>query len=83
MLEHMTGGRFHSAHHLVVPPDGVGTKERFSSALFVHARSDFMFEGHDNEDRYPYMTAGELLLKRLEEIGLAKKVARGELGLES
>lgn len=50
---------------------------RYFAALFIHVRSDVVLEPNERylEDAtrhlYPPTTAGELLLKRFKEIGLA------------
>ena len=78
MLQYTTGGEFHSAIHKVDPAKGEG---RYSTALFGHAKSTVDLKPADqweaNPDKYPSLTAGAFLYKRLEEIGLAKKKAKG------
>ena len=78
MLQYTTGGQFHSAIHKVDAPQ---TKDRYSTALFGHARSTVDLkpaeQWHADPEKYPSLTAGEFLYKRLDEIGLAKQQARG------
>jgi isopenicillin N synthase-like dioxygenase len=78
MLQYTTGGEFHSAIHKVDPAKGEG---RYSTALFGHARSTVDLKPADqweaDPQKYPSLTAGAFLYRRLEEIGLAKKEARG------
>ncbi len=69
MLEYLTAKQFISAWHEVRSPDHPTQEGRLSAALFIHARSDAVFDsGHP---KFPPIIAGELLLKRLKEIGLA------------
>lgn len=77
MLEYLTGGYLRSAMHEVRAPQEPTAEGRYSAALFIHARSNVVLEPNERylEDAtrhlYPPTTAGELLLKRLKEIGLA------------
>ncbi len=80
MLQYLTGGYFLSAEHKVDAPTETTTEGRFSSALFIHARSNFTFQVDHKlttaPQNYPEITAEQFLYKRLQEIGLAKKEAR-------
>ena len=82
MLEYMTGGYFRSARHRVDAPKGGTTTGRYSSALFIHARSNYEFQVDrrlaDDPAQYPPITAENLLYSRLQAIGLAKQEAREE-----
>lgn len=69
MLQYLTGGDFVSAWHEVRAPNHSTNVGRFSAALFIHARSDVMFD--PGKPTFPSITADEFLLKRLREIGLA------------
>lgn len=80
MLQYLTRGYFLSAVHEVRAPESPTDEGRYSAALFVHARSDVLLEPDMQEVHftpgrvrvpYPPITAGELLRKRLREIGLA------------
>jgi isopenicillin N synthase-like dioxygenase len=81
MLQHVTGGYFLSAQHKVHSPIATseGDKGRYSSALFVHPAPDVLLEPipefTKNPDSYKPITAGDFLMKRLAEIGLASKQA--------
>lgn len=70
MLDYLTGGYLTSAAHEVRAPDHPTKEGRYSAALFIHARSDMLFE--PGIDGYPTITAYELLQKRLKEISLAQ-----------
>lgn len=76
MLQYTTGGYFHSAIHKVDAPTGEG---RYSTALFVHARSTVDLRPAErwsaDPDDHGSLTAAEFLYRRLDEIGLAKKEA--------
>jgi isopenicillin N synthase-like dioxygenase len=82
MLQYMTGGYFLSAQHKVDAPTEPTTEGRYSSALFIHARSNFTFQVDrrlaENPAQFPEITAESYLYKRLQEIGLAKKQAGGK-----
>lgn len=74
MLDYDTGGYFISAAHEVRAPEQTMMEGRFSLALFIHARSDFLFQPQVDEGlrlTYPPITAHDLLLQRLKAIGLA------------
>jgi isopenicillin N synthase-like dioxygenase len=79
MLQYTTGGEFHSAVHKVDPSRGEG---RYSTALFGHARSSVNLQPapqwEADPEKYPSLTAGDFLHKRLKEIGLAKQKAKDE-----
>ncbi len=73
MLQYVTGGHFLSAWHEVRAPDHSTEKGRISAALFIHARSDFLFEPFVDEsqkEEYPAITSYEILIKRLRDLGL-------------
>ncbi len=76
MLQNITNGLFKSTTHRVVNPDN-SREERFSMPFFAHPRSEcdltplsscVQISGGDV--KYPKITAGEYLAKRLREIGL-------------
>lgn len=69
MLQYLTAREFVSAWHEVRAPEHPTVEGRLSAALFIHARSDVVFD--PGNKRFPPITAGDLLLKRLKEIGLA------------
>ncbi len=71
MLQHHTAGRFRSAVHEVRPPAEGTTEPRLSSALFVHARPEVRLNPYPQNNRFPTITAGDYLTKRLQAIGLA------------
>lgn len=73
MLQYLIGGYFLSATHEVRAPQEPDEDGRYSAALFIHARSDVLLKppSESQKDLYPPITAGELLRKRLREIGLA------------
>ncbi len=77
MLQNVTNGLFKSTTHRVVNPRD-DASERFSMPCFIHARSEIdltplttCVERTGGTARYPSITAGEYLLRRLAEIGLA------------
>jgi len=77
MLQNVTNGLFKSTTHRVVNPSDA-SKERFSIPCFVHAQVDVDLSPlpgcvarTGGVARYPSVTAGEYLLQRLREIGLA------------
>ena len=76
MLQNITNGLFKSTTHRVVNPDN-SREERFSMPFFAHPRSECdltplpqCIELAGGEVRYPKITAGAYLEKRLREIGL-------------
>ena len=77
MLQNVTNGLFKSTTHRVVNPSDA-SKERFSIPCFVHAQVAVdltplpsCVARTGGVARYPSVTAGEYLLQRLREIGLA------------
>ena len=77
MLQNVTNGLFKSTTHRVVNPSDA-SKERFSIPCFVHAQTEVdltplpsCIARTGGVARYPSVTAGEYLLQRLREIGLA------------
>lgn len=77
MLQNVTNGIYKSTTHRVVNPADA-TSERFSMPCFVHARREVdltplpsCVARTGGEARYPRVTAGEYLIQRLREIGLA------------
>ncbi len=77
MLQNVTNGLFKSTTHRVVNPSDA-SKERFSIPCFVHAQTEVdltplpsCVARTGGVARYPSVTAGEYLLQRLREIGLA------------
>lgn len=76
MLQNLTNGVLRSTTHRVVNPDSSRAR-RFSMPFFVHPRSEVSLAPlaacveQVGEKRYPDITAGEYLLQRLREIGLA------------
>lgn len=77
MLQNVTNGFFKSTTHRVINPQD-NRSRRFSMPFFVHARSDVplnplpsCIEKMEGRKRYPDITAGAYLQKRLVEIGLA------------
>ena len=71
MLQHHTAGRFRSAVHEVRPPMEGSVEGRLSAALFIHARPDTVLNPEPKGGRFPSITAGDYLRKRLAAIGLA------------
>lgn len=76
MLQNATNGLFKSTTHRVVNP-GDSTSERFSMPCFIHARPEVDLSplpsciAHTGGTaRFPQITAGEYLARRLREIGL-------------
>lgn len=76
MLQNITNGVYKSTTHRVVNPDN-SRERRFSMPYFVHPRSEAplnplpsCIRKLNNEKKYPDITAGEYLTKRLREIGL-------------
>ena len=76
MLQNLTNGFYKATTHRVVNPDN-SKDPRFSMPFFVHARSEVdlnplqsCIEKTGGEKKYPDITAGEYLHKRLVEIGL-------------
>lgn len=79
MLDRMTNNKMKSTIHRVVNPTKEKMKEsRYSVPFFMHARPETDLSCLEScvSDKYPKMyddtTAGEFLLERLREIGLAK-----------
>ncbi len=77
MLQNLTNGVVKSTTHRVVNPDNSRSR-RFSMPFFVHPRSEVdltplpgCVARCGGEQAYPAITAGEYLLQRLREIGLA------------
>jgi len=77
MLQNATNGLYKSTTHRVVNPRD-GASERFSIPCFVHARPDVdlaplpsCVARTGGVARYPSVTAGDYLVQRLREIGLA------------
>lgn len=76
MLQNLTNGVMRSTTHRVVNPDS-SRDRRFSMPFFVHPRSEVSLAPLPScveqvgEKRFPDITAGEYLLQRLREIGLA------------
>ena len=71
MLQHHTAGRFRSAVHEVRAPKEGTNEGRLSAALFIHARPDTVLNPEPKGGRFPSITAGDYLIKRLAAIGLA------------
>lgn len=78
MLQNLTNGVLRSTTHRVVNPDN-SRERRFSMPFFVHPRSEVDLSplakcvSRVGEKKFPAITAGEYLDKRLKEIGLAAK----------
>jgi isopenicillin N synthase-like dioxygenase len=77
MLQNVTNGLYKSTTHRVVNP-AVSASERFSMPCFVHARLDVdlsplpsCVERTGEVAKYPRISAGDYLMMRLREIGLA------------
>lgn len=77
MLQNLTNGLLRSTTHRVVNPDN-SRERRFSMPFFVHPRPEVPLDPLPScvartggEEKYPRWTAGEYLLQRLKEIGLA------------
>lgn len=77
MMQQLTNGLLRSTTHRVVNPDN-GRSRRFSMPFFVHPRPEVdltplasCVERTGGERTYREITAGEYLLERLREIGLA------------
>ena len=77
MNQNLTNGLLRSTTHRVTNPDN-HRERRFSMPFFVHPRSEVdltplpgCVERTGGERRYPAITAGDYLLQRLREIGLA------------
>lgn len=78
MLQNLTNGQLRSTKHRVVNPDDCRSS-RLSLPFFMHPRKPVdltplprCVARTGNEQRFPSITAGEYLTKRLQEIGLAK-----------
>lgn len=77
MLQNLTNGVLRSTIHRVVNPDN-SRERRFSMPFFCHPRPEVPLNPlpgciarSGGEQRYPNITAGEYLMQRLREIGLA------------
>jgi isopenicillin N synthase-like dioxygenase len=77
MLQQVTNGLFKSTTHRVVNPDNSRSR-RFSMPFFVHPRSQVdltplasCIDRTGGVQKFPPITAGDYLLQRLREIGLA------------
>jgi isopenicillin N synthase-like dioxygenase len=77
MLQNITNGYFKSTTHRVVNPDN-SRERRFSMPFFIHPESSAdltplneCIEVTGGEKKFPNITAGEYLQKRLKEIGLS------------
>lgn len=77
MLQNLTNGLLRSTTHRVVNPDN-SRERRFSMPFFVHPRAKVRLDPlpgcvarTGGKEKYPRQTAGEYLLQRLQEIGLA------------
>lgn len=77
MLQNLTNGMLRSTTHRVVNP-GNSRERRFSMPFFCHPRPEVpldplpsTIQRSGGEQRYPNITAGDYLLQRLKEIGLA------------
>lgn len=77
MLQNLTNGLLRSTTHRVTNPDN-SRERRFSMPFFVHPRAEVdlsplpgCIARTGGEQRYPSITAGEYLHRRLREIGLA------------
>lgn len=74
MLQNYTNGYFKSTTHQVVNVDN--GKSRYSMPFFAHPRPDFSLKPREfmrdrtGEPKYPRISAGEYLDRRLKEIGL-------------
>ena len=78
MIQNITNGLFRSTTHRVVNPPEI-KERRFSVPFFVHPRKEIDLSPIDScisktggSAKYPNITAGEYLTKRLEEIGVGK-----------
>lgn len=65
MMQLLTGGRIRSTTHRVVNPSTDANRARYSMPFFCHPRSDAELS------RAPKVSAGDFLMERLREIGLA------------
>jgi isopenicillin N synthase-like dioxygenase len=77
MIQNLTNGLLRSTTHRVTNP-GNNRERRFSMPFFVHPRSEVDLSplpgclAHTGgQPQYPSLSAGEYLLQRLREIGLA------------
>jgi isopenicillin N synthase-like dioxygenase len=77
MLQNVTNGLYRSTTHRVVNPDD-GSTDRLSIPCFIHPRAEVDLSPlascvgrTGGQARYPRITAGEYLARRLAEIGLA------------
>ncbi len=76
MLQRLTNGLLKSTTHRVTNPTG-DTQRRFSMPFFVHARKEVNLSplpscvAQVGAPRYAPITAGDYLMQRLREIGLA------------
>ena len=76
MLQQLTNGLLKSTTHRVVNP-GANRDRRFSMPFFVHPRKEIDLTplpsclSRTGEQKFPPITAGDYLMQRLREIGLA------------
>lgn len=77
MLQQLTNGVLKSTTHRVINPTGDKSR-RFSMPFFVHPRKDVDLTplpsciAQTGVQQFPAITAGDYLMQRLREIGLAK-----------
>ncbi len=74
MLQRQTGGFYRSAEHKVDAPNPSQLAGRFSTALFVHPRPDFIIKADErwaDPQQMPDITADDFLMQRLRDIGVA------------
>ena len=83
MLQNLTNGLLRSVTHRVVAP--AGSEARLSVPFFLHPRPEVdltplpgCLARTGGEALYPRQTAGEYLVRRLREIGLAEAGETGE-----
>ncbi|MGF1461426.1 MAG: isopenicillin N synthase family dioxygenase [Leptolyngbyaceae cyanobacterium] len=77
MLQNLTNGLFKSTTHRVMNPTN-DRDRRFSLPFFVHPRPEVdlsplpsCIQRTGGQEKFPCLTAGEYLMQRLQEIGLA------------
>jgi isopenicillin N synthase-like dioxygenase len=77
MLQNVSNGLYRSTTHRVVNPADAAS-DRFSMPCFIHPRREVdltplasCVARTGGEARYPATTAGDYLIQRLREIGLA------------
>ena len=80
MLERLTNDKLKSTIHRVVnPPKELMHTSRYSIPFFMHPRMSMKLNcltactDAQNPKKHEDITAGEFLMQRLQEIGLAKK----------